>query len=182
MIAYIVDRWGTCTPGAELTLRSGFKNLEHCVSPGRENQDEVTKLLKELMPEGLSVHGQRYLLEPYNYINNIALPVSQMIELVAELTRRAYYPDCLSRLQCFFGCETVDAANTFRGQNGMPHHAIYSAEVEQYYKVDMNLLALGRSGISAINLLHKYWQGQASETPFWELLLKPPIKILSEIQ
>ncbi len=176
---FFVDRYGTCAAGTELPLQTPHYNFGHATADKLETATEVESTLRELFPDGLSLHGQRYLLERYPYGQNV-VAVSPVIELVAELIRRLAYPQLPSRFQALFACETLDSARLFRSR-GQPFNRIFRVRGNSHFRADMNLLSLGPTAASSLNLVHKYWKGAASSEPFWEIILPPPVQVVEQV-
>lgn len=178
---YTVDRNGSCTPGAIIEILPPRYAFAHHYVQNIETHDEIEQTARELFPNGLSPHGQRYLFERHNYIQN-AIPVNPVIELLSELVRRAEFPDRPSRFTSLFGTESIDDARRFRNELGQPHHRILRLSCDQYFRADMRFLNPGASGASALNLARKYWRGEACQEPLWEVLLIPPITVIEQME
>lgn len=175
---FLVDRFGGCKTGVDLYFQSPFYAVDHHTMPGLQTAAEIAETLTAMFPEGLSLHGQRYLLEPH-VMPQGGYSVNHLIELVFELVRRARFPTKPTRFQSFFGCETVEQARIFRQRFCQPFHCIYRVHADDFCRCDMELLKLGVSGSSALNLVGKYWSGSASPNPFWEE--RPPVRVAERV-
>lgn len=173
---YFVDRIGACHAGGRIELQPPKYDFQHPTIENLQTAPEIAGTLSASFPEGLSLHGQRYLLEKYVF-NQGMVAVSPMIELATELIRRWQFPDRPSRMQSFFACETLDSARQFRAQFCQPFHRIFLVQAEKHFRADMNLLRIGPTGGSSLNLLQKYWRGEESRSPFWEILLPAPLQL-----
>ncbi len=104
------------------------------------------------------------------------------IESTFELVRLWRFPDKPSRFISFYGCETFEEAQTFkqnyRGGNGF----IFKVSAESYFKADMSLLMTGASVITNYFFEEKYWKGESGKNPFWEVLMRGPVTILSKVE
>jgi len=97
---FLVDRYGTCRVDGTLDLQAPHYAYAHIVAENSETQAEIQATLSALFPSGLSMHGHRYMLERY-LVNQQVVGVAPVIELAAELVRRAFFPDRPSRMQAF---------------------------------------------------------------------------------
>lgn len=135
-----------------------------------------------LFPDGLSVHGERYLLNN-NSRGTIASP---MIELLFENVRRAHFPDSPSRFQSVFACCSVEEASQFRaayGNREAPIWEIYSDS--QYCKGNMRLLDSNQTTLVCSYLAHEYWsgnQGPVELAGLTEVVLKLPVSVGSKVK
>lgn len=138
---------------------------------------ELQAHVDTLFPDGVSVHGEQYLLR------NASDPklASPNIEMLFEYVRRACFPSRPSRFQSYFGCETIDQARYFRERHGDPLNGIWLVEAERSFTADMHFLQRGSSVLVGSYFAQQYWQGVASEDPFWEVLLVPPVGVLSRV-
>ncbi len=147
-------------------------------------QNEAKHKIKELFPNGISSHGKQYLHDKYNYIYdaNKTSYVSYLhiIEITFELVRQIKFKDKLSRFESIFGWETIEEAIKFRLEKGKPTDKIYKVSTKSFVKADMNLLYTATIPGNII-IAEKYWNGESSQNPCWEILMTAPVKILSEI-
>lgn len=177
---FALDRSGTCRPGASLSLQTPHYNYIHPIQENLETPAEIEAILTTLFPGGLSAHGHRYLLDRYQFGQG-TFPISPVIELFTELVRRMVAPDQPSRFSALFGCETLELAQAFRSKHGQPYHRIFHISATTHFRADMALLSLGPTPASTLNLLHKYWRGEGSANPFWEVLLSGPVHVLAQV-
>jgi hypothetical protein len=178
---FFVDRYGTCIENTEMRLRAPSYGFPHWTSENRETPTEIAATLLEFFPRGLSLHGERYFFERNQNAQGQFI-IEHLIELVVELVRRSDFSDRPSRMESFFGCESMESALNFRNRFGKPWQRIFRVETFASFRADMNLLSLGASNASAANLARKYWSGSSSESPFWEVLMASPIKVLDEVR
>lgn len=114
--------------------------------------------------------------------NKYFVPYTITIELVFELVRKASFPSMPSRFQSVFAFETLSEAQNFKANNSKYPSLIYLVEGQRSVKLDMSLLKIGFNAAVGILLAEKYWSGQQSEIPEWEVLIQPPIKIIRQIE
>lgn len=165
---YIVDRQHSLREGLtiELTRYSD-------ISP-RELQLHVD----DMFPDGLSSHGERYFLRS----DALALVASPNIEILFEYVRRAAYPSRPSRFQSVFAFRTLADARIFRASYSTKTEPIWELHAQSYFIADMRLLTAGNSILWYSYLAHKYWKGEPSEDPLWEVLLVPPVTVLRSVE
>lgn len=168
----------------QLTLTTNTQEIPKWNVENLYTEEEVTNKLTELYPDGVSKHGLQYLSERFDYpkINGKDyLPYLPLIELTFELIRKIKFNDKPSRFTCVFGSETLEEASTFnkdyRGNKG----SIYKVSAEEWVKLDMKLLYVGPSILGNEILAEKYWKGESSKEPFWEVLMTGEIKVLEKI-
>src|SRR5512146_681924 len=158
--------------GTEITLDA----TPAIYAPGAEA--EVVRMF----PEGLTVHGRRYLAEAPSPEQHWP---SGAAESFFEAVRRAGFPDHPSRMQSVFGFESIDDARAFAGthRSGTPC-AIYKLRGEIAHRANMSLLELcNHPGAVAFGLARSYWRGEPGARPvLWELLLRPPISSFELIE
>lgn len=177
---YTVDRSGALFPGLVIRNTPPSYSYLHPVNQNLEASFEVEAVLNKYFSNGLSVHGRQYGLQPYPFFQG-GLPFNQAIEVVAELVRRLTAPDCPSRMQSMFACETLADAQAFRSEMKVPYARIFEVDAGEFFRADMRLLHLGAAFGSTINLMQKYWQGVASADPLWEFLLAGSVKIMAQV-
>ena len=147
--------------------------------------EEVVDLLKDLYPNGLSSHGLQYLSDRFywtrdgdgtNYIT-----YTPVLEEMFELVRLWKFNNLPSRFTSTFGCISLDDAKHFRDEYCRGAGNIYLVSVNDFFKGDMKWF-YSPSIVGNIILAQKYWSGKATDNPFWEYLLSPPVTILSKIE
>lgn len=118
-IFYTVDRRGRLAEGQQASL------LAHPnVTPA-----ELGAHAKDLFPDGVSPHGNQYLLgQPAR--DDIAGARAARIEGYVEAVRAAHYPHLPSRFVCLFGSKSLEDALTFRSSFGHSTHPIYQVKAE----------------------------------------------------
>jgi hypothetical protein len=178
---FVVDRSSTCVAGQILNLQGATYTFQHQTS-GIESPDEIAGTMAMMYPDGVSIHGQRYLFERSQTAQGGYL-INNLVEIVVELVRRSNFQEIPSRFTSLFGWETSEAAQTFRQRSCQPFHPIIRVETDQPgFKADMELLKLGVSVASALTLANKYWKGESSANPCWEILLQPPVRVIERVE
>jgi hypothetical protein len=164
---YTVDRQWTLSEGLVMSL-----TRYDDVGP-----PEIAQHLDMLFPDGVTQHGETYLVDSRADMQ-IASPV---IELLWENVRRSHFPTAPSRFQSVFAVDTLEAARAFRQRCHCPCARIWVVESSGAgFHADMNLLTLNASALRTNWHAHQYWSHQESENSptFWEFLLRPPVKVL----
>jgi hypothetical protein len=170
------------------TLRAGeVVNLEKI--PITDETDHTTHFISSMFPDGITRHGWNYLINrnrptPKKDLNGI-------IEILAEQIRRSHYPHRLSRFQAFFVCKTIQEAENFINSypitlpdqtEGCQGNIWEVASENVEFESDYRWLSLGNCWLDALSNLHNYWQGIRSSSPLWEVLLKPPIRVVKKVK
>jgi hypothetical protein len=145
--------------------------------------DEFKEYKASLFPDGLSKHGETYLHNLYKSTGPDMkyLPNEYFIETVFDLIRRLKYPERKSRFLSIFGCLSLEDAQEIRTNIFNGNGSIYKVTCEKYFKADMSLLRQCSSIIGIQIIAEKYWAGLSSTTPFWEILMEPPVAIIEKI-
>lgn len=142
------------------------------------NPPELQSHIDFLFPDGVTNHGELYMLRgetPANSVNGV-------IELIFEYVRRSYFPSSPSRFQSVFAFENINQAIHFRNEYAKSDNIIWEVESDNAFKADMRLLILRGSVLFLSFNAHKYWKGISSEdNPIWEHLLVPPVKVIRRI-
>jgi hypothetical protein len=102
--------------------------------------------------------------------------------MLAEYVRRAHYPRRPSRFQSWFGAESIADATSFRSEFAGGAGSIWRVRPRDMFRADMRLLTLVDSNLVRSWRVHQYWETLASERPFWEVLLVPPIQIVELVE
>jgi hypothetical protein len=173
---YHLDRKGTLSPGSVVTLKppnySSLNTVGITIDP---------TFLASLYPNGLSQHGQYYLIDVGQHTRQ-QMPqsgeplakLSSVLETYWELVRRAEFPDEPSRFESFFAFKTPNEARAFGGGTG----PVYEVDANVWEEFDFNLLKQPTSLALQWIQIRQYWNHGASPNPLWECLVKPPAKIL----
>jgi len=169
----------------KLNLTMGNENIPYWNVENLYTESDVKNKLAELYPNGISLHGIKYLSEKFefpkfnekDYVSYIS-----MIELTFELVRKIKFKDKPSRFVSVFGCETLEQAKIFRENYRMNKGEIFKVVAEKWGKFDMNFLYLGASIIGNQILIEKYWSGKSSKNPFWEVLMTGDITVVEKIK
>ncbi len=164
-VFFTVDRLKTLHQGSVLRL-TRHTDLE---------PPEAQEHADALFPDGVSTHGNSYLLSG----NSDPKLASPAVELLFEYVRRASFPEKPSRFQSLFAWESIEEAIAFRGKHGGPDAPIWRVEAEEFCKADMSYLKRGTSILVWSCFAHSYWRGEGTESPAWEILLVPPVSVLN---
>lgn len=132
--------------------------------------------LNEMFPNGVTNHGNQYFAGS----NSDPKLTEPQLEVLAEYIRRAHFSDLPSRFQSIFAVDRIELAKEFANIYGQGK--IWEVEAKEYFKADMALLLQQPSTLGNSYQLNEYWKGSSSDTPFWEYLLKPPVKVIREIK
>lgn len=181
---YTLDRLNSYSPGTRISLRS--PNYAPLLPLGPARQLD-SNFLAGQFPDGLSNHGQRYLINwsvaPGLVDTNMGESLTysaSTIELVFELVRRLEFPDSFSRFASFFGCRDEAELRTFAAKKNSTG-TIYEVEVGEFQVRDMSLLDLGDTNSHAWLNARKYWSEADSGDPIWECLIKLPVTIGKQV-
>lgn len=174
MIFYTADREGTLKKGQIIDL---VKYTD--ISPAG-----LQKIVDEWFPNGVSNHGDIYLLKG-NQKFSVASP---QIELVFELLRRLEYPQIKSRYEArLFATGSVEQAKQFavnypnKGAIQLPMY--WEVECDEFFKADMKLLTVATTSLGMIDLARKYWSVESFDNdPFWEYMLFGTVRVLKRIR
>lgn len=169
---------------SELDLFTGYSTELYNVQ-GLFSIEDAEKLLSSLYPNGISRHGKQYLCDKYEIgYNDEGRPFisyTEMIETIFELIRQLKFSEKPSRFTSVFGCLSYEDAITFKNTVAIGSGTIYQVRAESYFIADMNLLKLATFPANMF-FAERYWRGESLNNPFWEVLLKPPVKIIKKIE
>jgi len=158
------------------TLKEG--QIINLVKYNDVNPPELQDHVDFLFPEGVTSHGELYMLRG----ETPAKGVSPVIELLFEYVRRTHFPSCPSRFQSVFAFENITQAENFKNKYGTSGSLIWEVESDVTFKTDMSLLTLQGSLLVVSYNAHRYWKGISSgNNPVWEYLLSPPVKVIRRI-
>ena len=101
--------------------------------------------------------------------------------MVAELVRRASFPDRPSRFTSLFGTTTLHYAQRFRAGYGESTDRIFRVSCDRSFRCDMDLLRSSYSVLGAWLLATKYWNGEQGPNPLWEELMVPPVRKMDRV-
>jgi hypothetical protein len=166
---YTVDRLGSLMPGQVIDLKR-YDDVRPV---------ELQRHVDDLFPLGVSAHGERYFLK--NRTDNVADPRT---ELHFEYVRRALFPERPSRFTSVFAATSIEGAKDFRSRFGKPNDSIWQLEADHGFAANMNLLAGDENTILVRSYCaNAYWQGEAgpSPSPFWEMLLPSPVRVVRQV-
>lgn len=174
MIVYHLDRSMMLTVGQILSTINDY-NLEN---------------IFDTYENSFSVHGIHYLTKNFN--NNIA---SFLWEMSAEYVRLLKYPQYPSRFKCLFATENLEQLKLWKNLFKVSTCQILKIECSNCFKFDANWITKpgafynycktdkfdNISFASYCYFADKYWSGQPSSSPLWELLVDVPCKCLEVI-
>jgi len=180
---YHVDRNRSLMSGQKIELTK-FDNI---------NPRLLQKHVDLMFPSGVSHYGDITFLNsnrkisgdsPYKFDGKDGSEgCSAAIDIFFEYVRRSDYPNRPSRFESFFGFESLKDARKFREKYCDSNGFIWEVEYDNSIKADMNLLNLNGSLLVVSYNAHRYWTGvPGSPTPWWEVLLKPPIKVVKKVE
>lgn len=185
MKAYHIDRTGRLEVGRTYQLKD------------IQNDHLFSDSTKEIYSDGLSYHGLSYLSQ--KDLNLLQLDTdgyptnnSYMIDVLYEYERLLHFPSKISRFQSLFvvlNPKDIDYWLTFfesSREDNEPHPRILQIEFADanLQKHDEKFLhtKLDSFSLQEIQSLAKsYWNGDLTETPTIEYLVKPPFTVISEI-
>jgi hypothetical protein len=169
----------------KLELTTDIKEIPFWNVQGLFSEKEVIDKINDLYPNGISRHGIQYMSEKFefpkwngkDYVHHIP-----MIEWTFELIRRVNFKELPSRFESVFGCETLEQARIFKIKRRNGSGNIYKVLAEKSFKADMNYLYLGPSILGNQVLAEKYWKSQATENPFWEILMTGDVEVKEKME
>ena len=139
---------------------------------------ELQVHVDSLFPDGVTRHGEHYMLKG----QTSAMGISPVIELLFEYVRRSHFPSRPSRFQSVFAFENIDQAVSFTKEYGKSEGLIWEVESDVAFKADMRLLTLKGSLLGLSYNAHQYWREIASgNNPVWEYLMVPPVRVIRRI-
>lgn len=147
-------------------------------------EEEFKAFKRKLFPNNLlSKFGETFLHNVFISSGpNMAFTNNEyFLETVFDLIRQQRYPHLNSRFTSIFGCLTLEDAKKIRETTFGGKGSIYKVSCKDFLKADMSLLKQCASIIGIQLIAEKYWSGIASTTPFWEILMNPPMTILKRI-
>lgn len=162
-------------------------NLQHfsgyIETEGFYSAQEFREHKTKSYPDGISKHGEIYLHTPYMSVGQKLefAPNELTLETTFELIRQLKFPYRKSRFQITFGCLTIEDALKLKTETFGEIGDIYKVKCEKYSLADMNLVRQAGC-ISGLQIVaEKYWDGQSSPFPFWEVLMENPVIILDKV-
>ncbi len=147
-------------------------------------RNEFTEHKNSLFPEGVSKHGEIYLHNVFMSVgrNMEFTPNELTLELNLDLIRRLKFPQRKSRFECSFGCLTLEDAIKLKTTTFGNQGEIYKVECDKFTIADMTFIRQGASVIGLQIMGEKYWNGDSSDDPFWEVLMENPVRILEKVE
>lgn len=101
-------------------------------------------------------------------------------ERYLELIRRLEFPEKQSRYQSFFAFDNLQAAKEFL-PSGREKAQIFRVQAANAEKKDQNLIEVGTLA-QVFSKGRRYWRGDKSENPDWEVLLEPPVEVVEKVE
>lgn len=141
-------------------------------------EDSPLHYYAPMFPEGVSHWGRWQLFEPMRTDQTL---MKAHFELLAEHIRRAYYPERLSRMQALFAYETIEDAQLLIAELNVPSCDVWEVEGEVGHRGDKFHLHYCSPAIHTLAMLHRYWEGAASPSPVWEVLLRLPVRVVRKV-
>ena len=156
----------------------------HIEAENLYSSSEFRKHKQSLFPNGISKHGEIYLHNAFKSSGpNLKFTNNEfIIETTFELIRRLKFPQRNSRFLSAFACTSLKEARIIKSKTFGNKGEIYKVSCENYFKADMNLLKQGGSIIGIEIQAEKYWKGESTENPKWEILMEYPVKIIEKIE
>lgn len=170
---FTVDRSKTLKEGQAVHLVR-YRDIEPSI---------LQRHIDHLFPRGVTNHGERYMVCYYN-LEELRKENrdNALIEIIFEYVRRSHFPQRPSRFQSVFGFDNINQTKVFRNKYGSPDSLIWEVQSHSSFKADMNLLTLRDSLLTVSYRAHQYWTGLAGgNTPNWEYLLVPPVKVIRKV-
>ena len=139
---------------------------------------EDAEELNRMFPQGVSYFGATIMLHmEHGCLDGV---IEQILETIRRQFRDKCGVDYPSRMSSLFACGDLQSAHDFRDRFQRPHGRIWEVECSDVFRGDMNFV--GHEMSKNHDLAVHYWQGQQrSDEPFWEYLLRPPVKVIREI-
>ncbi|HSH58179.1 MAG TPA: hypothetical protein VK988_00785 [Acidimicrobiales bacterium] len=172
---FTVDRVGTLSPSTIQLER--WEDIE---------PTELKVHVHEVFPDGLSRHGEQYLLQA----SSAGSALEPNLELLWEYARRTFAPDAPSRFQSLFAFERFEDAQEFEAEFGQARAVWTVRSCHQPFRTDMRWLRLTGSALMVSHAAMSYWR-QASTAelplalgprrPLWEVLLLLPVDVLERV-
>ena len=148
--------------------------------PGTGKIYEVTTKqydqIESLFEDGLTGHGITYVFNP-SINSNI------LIEMFFEFHRRSEFPEANSRMQSVFGAETIPDLKDRAGMDSVDVGSgdVYLVETDDYSIHDASLLNDFGSFIDSVIAAEKYWSGEGTDEPVWEVLMEPKVEVIEYV-
>ena len=188
---YTLDRSGTLSENQIVNLVNISTDSLLVEIKNLLNRESIVSRGNELFPEGISRHGEQYLLLKKLIVNNPnglpsdLTPTNPMIEIIFELVRKSMFPHLPSRMQSIFCWQTLDDLKKFTNDLGFPDNRrlnVFEVETDNFFIGDMKLLYLGGQGIHAMSLACMYWSGERTLNPHLEVLVPLPVQVGSRVE
>ena len=180
---FTLDRLKTLQAGQTVScVQSG---INFACPDGRTDPFQAFDFVKKQFPAGFTSHGKRHFLDwkllAPSGTAHATVYNEPIIELVFELVRRVSFPACPSRYQSFFAWERIEDALEFRRTTGHNSAPVFRVEATSAFRADMRLLTNGGNALSLWLLAERYWTGEPSISPVWEVLLTPPVFVAEQV-
>lgn len=148
--------------------------------------NNIEELISDRFPEGLSMHGLRYVIGESKLWNHqkqdkyMKTRSAFYIEHMYEQIRRNSFSNKQSRFQSWYAWDNKFKACNFPDALDTPFD-VYRVEPSDWIKLDMALLKYGNYG-KVLRMARKYWLGEETRQPQIEVLMEPPINVKEKVQ
>ncbi|WP_026021227.1 hypothetical protein [Paenibacillus senegalensis] len=145
------------------------------------------EIVSERYPEGMSRQGSVYYASQGNELDEKKVRLMH-IENVFEYERRLHFPHRTSRFQSVFASRELSVVKIWGDELDFPFgKRLWEIEFDpsNYIELDAAWLIFdykNPSFLTAAYYAQKYWSGEFSNSPKPELLIKPPIRFIREVQ
>lgn len=177
--------WDKFYPGKTLYLTPARSFIQHF-----SDLDQVV-LVKKYFSQGLSPHGFLSLQKRKPDSPDLCEPI---IELIFELVRQHYFSDRPSRLSCLYASKTIDQAlqwhnlwcKNFSFDHRHTAESLWEIEFDSDEVLcDANFLNIFTedqfSFVTALDHAYRYWNGESTQTPLPELLVRFPVTVIRNL-
>lgn len=150
---------------------------------------ELLPHLHELHPRGIS-HWGLHLLQPIEPTAGTnegrgerAMRLATLAsEMSLEWIRRARFSQCPSRFESLFCSASPQEARALEFDDDAPLWRLEFVGEAAAFRADMRWVSLGSGALELCHNAHRYWAGDASEDPAWELLCPLPLRVVEQVE
>jgi len=177
--AQIMERFYHIDRGQKLKLGQPIE-LAH--------QEDVAPIIEEMYSDGLSRFGRDYSRRALATGDELRIVDGQLEGLnmdglydsFFELVRRDSFPEKPSRFQSIFCWEEMSTVVHFIENHAEYPVTVWEIEGEGYHKADWNLLR-AETFAHGIQNAHRYWRGDETEEPIWEIVMPLPVTVAEKV-
>ncbi|MDO6646525.1 DUF2441 domain-containing protein [Acinetobacter guillouiae] len=173
-----VDRGKVLFEGKKIELITDLTKTHTISIEGMISNDDLEKSFYRNYPNGISLHGQRYLFgyPPFVELSRSRelVQISPMIEAIFEQVRRADFANLPSRFVSMFAWHNLADAQMFKEKYQCHDANLFKVESDEYFLGDMSFLTIGGQVMNTFELAYKYWNGDRTDSPIIEALLPLP--------